>query len=129
MRHVLHLMQPDRPGGRGGEGGPTGPCAFPATNGSADLRLPPPRSAIIALHQFRFFGRNAQNADIPRRRGDVPNRPSQPWSKGFGFETRKLAAILAVDIVGFSRLRLTGADEDHTLASQPRATRAPDGSQ
>jgi hypothetical protein len=44
-------------------------------------------------------------------------------AKASGFETRKLAAILAVDIVGFSRLRLTAADEDHTLASQPRATR------
>src|ERR1700759_1857292 len=29
-------------------------------------------------------------------------------------ETRKLAAILAADVVGFSRL--TGADEDRTLA-------------
>ena len=29
-------------------------------------------------------------------------------------ETRKLAAILAADVVGFSRL--TGADEDGTLA-------------
>ena len=46
MRHVLHLMQPARPGGRGGdEGGPTGPCAFPATDGSANPRLPPSRSA------------------------------------------------------------------------------------
>jgi hypothetical protein len=52
---------------------------------------------------------------------------SSPWSKGSGFETRKLAAILAVDILGFSRL--TGAEEDRTLASQPRATRAPDRSQ
>jgi hypothetical protein len=33
-----------------------------------------------------------------------------------GFETRKLAAILAADIVG----RLTGADKDRTLASRPR---------
>ena len=68
MRHVLHLMQPARPGGRGGdEGGPTGPCAFPATDGSADLRLPPRRSAIIALPQFRFFGRNAQIAVMSGR--------------------------------------------------------------
>jgi hypothetical protein len=52
---------------------------------------------------------------------------SSPWSKASGFETRKLAAILAVDILGFSRL--TGAEEDRTLASQPRATRAPDRSQ
>ena len=29
-------------------------------------------------------------------------------------ETRKIAAILAADVVGFSRL--TGADEDRTLA-------------
>src|SRR3984885_12279306 len=36
-------------------------------------------------------------------------------AKVSGFETRKLAAILAVDIVGFSRL--TGAEEDRTLAS------------
>jgi len=71
MRHVLHLMQRAGPGGRGGdEGGPTGPCAFPATDGSADLRLPPPRSAIIALHQLRFFGRNAQIADAPGWRGE-----------------------------------------------------------
>jgi hypothetical protein len=42
MRHVLHLMQPARPGGQSGdEGGPTRPCAFPAIDGSADLRLPP----------------------------------------------------------------------------------------
>jgi class 3 adenylate cyclase len=59
--------------------------------------------------------------------GDV-NRPvAALGAKASGFETRKLAAILAVDIVGFSRL--TGADEDRTLASQPRATRAPDRSQ
>jgi adenylate cyclase len=36
-------------------------------------------------------------------------------------ETRKLAAILAADVVGFSRL--TGADEDRTLA-RLRALRA-----
>jgi hypothetical protein len=41
---------------------------------------------------------------------------SSPWSKASGFETRKLAAILAADIVG----RLTGADKDRTLASRPR---------
>jgi len=34
-----------------------------------------------------------------------------------GFEARKLAAILAADIIGFSRL--IGADEDRTLPSQP----------
>jgi hypothetical protein len=50
---------------------------------------------------------------------------STPWSKASGFETRKPAAILVADIVG----RLTGADKDRTLASQPRATRAPDRSQ
>jgi hypothetical protein len=32
-------------------------------------------------------------------------------AKASGFETRKLAAILAADIVG----RLTGADQDRTL--------------
>jgi class 3 adenylate cyclase len=42
----------------------------------------------------------------------------QRLEQGFGFETRKLQAILAADIVGFSRL--TRADEDRTLASQPR---------
>jgi adenylate cyclase len=36
-------------------------------------------------------------------------------------ETRKIAAILAADVVGFSRL--TGADEDRTLA-RPRALRS-----
>jgi adenylate cyclase len=36
-------------------------------------------------------------------------------------ETRKLAAILAADVVGFSRL--TRADEDRTLAG-PRALRS-----
>jgi hypothetical protein len=41
---------------------------------------------------------------------------SSPWSKASGFEIRKLAAILAADIVG----RLTGADNDRTLASRPR---------
>ena len=41
---------------------------------------------------------------------------SSPWSKASGFETRKLATILAADIVG----RLTGADKDRTLASRPR---------
>jgi hypothetical protein len=50
---------------------------------------------------------------------------STPGSKASGFETRKPAAILVADIVG----RLTGADKDRTLASQPRATRAPDRSQ
>ena len=34
-------------------------------------------------------------------------------------EKRKLAAILAADIVGFSRL--AGADEDRTLARSARA--------
>jgi adenylate cyclase len=34
--------------------------------------------------------------------------------RGAMVETRKLAAILAADVVGFSRL--TGADEDRTLA-------------
>jgi hypothetical protein len=43
---------------------------------------------------------------------------SPPPDRLSGFETRKLAAILAADIVGFSRL--TDADEDRTLASQPR---------
>jgi hypothetical protein len=33
------------------------------------------------------------------------------------FETRKLAAILAADIIGFSRL--IGAGEDRALPSQP----------
>jgi adenylate cyclase len=44
-----------------------------------------------------------------------------PWHRGWRgdvgagvSETRKLAAILAADVVGFSRL--TGADEDRTLA-------------
>jgi hypothetical protein len=48
--------------------------------------------------------------------GDV-NRPAAALgAKASGFETRKLAAILAADIVG----RLTGADKDRTLASRPR---------
>jgi adenylate cyclase len=34
--------------------------------------------------------------------------------RGAMSETRKIAAILAADVVGFSRL--TGADEDRTLA-------------
>jgi hypothetical protein len=41
---------------------------------------------------------------------------SSPWSKASGFETRKLAAILAADLVG----HLAGADKDRTLASRPR---------
>ena len=58
-------------------------------------------------------------ADVAGGRGDISNRPvAALGAKASGFETRKLAAILAVDIVGFSRL--TGADEDRTLASQPR---------
>jgi adenylate cyclase len=36
------------------------------------------------------------------------------WRKDFMAETRKLAAILAADVVGFSRL--AGTDEDRTLA-------------
>ncbi len=46
------------------------------------------------------------------------NRPVAALGAGFAFRTRKLAAILAADIVGFSRL--TDADEDRTLASRPR---------
>jgi len=61
----------------------------------------------------------AQKADVAGGRGDISNRPvAALGAKASDFETRKLAAILAVDIVGFSRL--TGADEDRTLASQPR---------
>ena len=61
----------------------------------------------------------AQIADVAGGRGDISNRPvAALGAKASDFETRKLAAILAVDIVGFSRL--TGADEDRTLASQPR---------
>ncbi len=36
-------------------------------------------------------------------------------------ETRKIAAILAADVVGFSRL--AGADEDRTLATPRRRWR------
>src|SRR5580658_10422821 len=39
---------------------------------------------------------------------------SWPAPRGAMTETRKIAAILAADVVGFSRL--TGADEDRTLA-------------
>jgi class 3 adenylate cyclase len=61
----------------------------------------------------------AQIAVVAGGRGDISNRPvAALGAKASDFETRKLAAILAVDIVGFSRL--TGADEDRTLASQPR---------
>jgi class 3 adenylate cyclase len=64
-------------------------------------------------------GKNAQKADVAGGRGDISNRPAAALgAKASDFETRKLAAILAVDIVGFSRL--TGGDEDRTLASQPR---------
>ena len=59
----MRLMQPARPGGQGGdERGPTGRCAFPATDGSADLRLlPPSQSAIMGSTSIPVFGRNAQN--------------------------------------------------------------------
>src|ERR1700753_1776821 len=40
--------------------------------------------------------------------------PTLLWRKDLMSETRKLAAILAADVVGFSRL--AGADEDRTLA-------------
>jgi hypothetical protein len=73
-------------------------------------------------------GETAQKTDVAGGRGDISNRPvTALGAKASGFETRKLAASLAVDIVGFSRL--TGADEDRTLARQPRATKAPDRSQ
>ncbi len=39
---------------------------------------------------------------------------SAPWLKSTMTETRKIAAILAADVVGYSRL--AGADEDRTLA-------------
>src|SRR6201986_3620239 len=40
--------------------------------------------------------------------------PTLLWRKDLMTETRKLAAILAADVVGYSRL--AGADEDRTLA-------------
>src|SRR3984885_11990162 len=44
------------------------------------------------------------------------NSPSRTllWRKDLMTETRKLAAILAADVVGYSRL--AGSDEDRTLA-------------
>ena len=65
----MRLMQPARPGGQGGdERGPTGRCAFPATDGSADLRLlPPSQSAIMALRQFRFSAGMRKTLVIPRQ--------------------------------------------------------------
>src|ERR1700729_1424257 len=67
-------------------------------------------------------GETAQKADVAGGRGDISNRPvTALGAKASDFETRKLAASPAMDIFGFSRL--TGADEDRTLASQPRATK------
>src|ERR1700753_728339 len=40
--------------------------------------------------------------------------PTLLWRKDLMTETRKLAAILAADVVGYSRL--AGSDEDRTLA-------------
>src|SRR5208337_1820047 len=57
-------------------------------------------------------------AEVPRSRSGSPARVDLvlSWSRPRGAmnETRKIAAILAADVVGFSRL--AGADEDRTLA-------------
>ena len=57
--------QARRPGRR--RGWPIGPRAFPATDGSADLRLPPSQSAIKALRQFRFSAGTRKTLVIPRQ--------------------------------------------------------------
>ena len=45
---------------------------------------------------------------------DDPKRLTRSWRRSAVGETRKLAAILVSDVVGYSRL--TGADEDRILA-------------
>src|SRR5271156_846161 len=53
--------------------------------------------------------------DAPQRRcPDDPKRLTWPWRRRAVGETRKLAAILVSDVVGYSRL--AGADEDRILA-------------
>jgi class 3 adenylate cyclase len=94
-----------------------GPAAqpLPAATSTAAIRS----VRLTSIRDVALTVSDAQKVDIPRQRGDVSNRPvAALGAKASDFETRKLAAILAVDIVGFSRL--TGADEDRTLASQPR---------
>jgi hypothetical protein len=86
-------------------------------------RLLRPRGEAECTWGFRA-GSRAQNsrsrsARMEGRCSGLKLAPaSPPPDRLSGFETRKLAAILAADIVGFSRL--TDADEDRTLASQPR---------
>jgi len=52
-----------------------------------------------------------------RRRSFV----AHPLADAVTTETRELVAILAADVVGFSRL--TGADEERTLAAESAACR------
>src|SRR5271170_2004009 len=58
--------------------------------------------------------RTGRRSTLRRDERTVIRRPAQSGAAGRMSETRKLAAILVADVVGYSRL--AGADEDRTLS-------------
>ena len=74
------------------------------------------RQRPLRLSAVREQGRSISSARLaPRKRADVAVHDSVARSRGGAHgETRKIAAILVADVVGYSRL--AGADEEGTLA-------------
>ena len=80
-------------------------------------RISARRPGLAEPHQRSIAARQRGSSGRARRKGcALDHCANLPMDAGVAVaETRKIAAILAADVVGFSRL--TGADEDGTLAA------------